>query len=31
MDSDEWIVVEDAFEPIVDKELWDKVQEVNKS
>ena len=30
-DSDEWIVVEDAFEPIVDKELWDKVQEVNKS
>ncbi|MDE7363784.1 MAG: recombinase family protein [Ruminococcus sp.] len=30
-DSDEWIVIEDAFEPIVDKELWDKVQEVNKS
>ena len=27
-DSDEWIVVEDAFEPIVDKELWDKVQAV---
>ena len=30
-DSDEWIVIDDAFEPIVDKELWDKVQEVNKS
>lgn len=30
-DSDEWIVIEDAFEPIVDKELWDKVQEVNAS
>ena len=30
-DSDEWIIVEDTFEPIVDKELWDKVQEVNKS
>jgi DNA invertase Pin-like site-specific DNA recombinase len=30
-DSDEWIVVENAFEPIIDKELWDKVQEVNKS
>jgi len=30
-DSDEWIVIEDAFEPIVNKELWDKVQEVNRS
>ena len=30
-DSDEWIVIEDAFEPIVDKELWNKVQEVNAS
>ena len=30
-DSDELIVIEDAFEPIVDKELWDKVQEVNAS
>ena len=30
-DSDEWIVIEDAFEPIVSKELWDKVQEINKS
>lgn len=30
-DSDEWVVIEDAFEPIVDKELWDKVQEVNDS
>ena len=30
-DSDEWIVIEDAFEPIVDKELWDKVQEINNS
>lgn len=30
-DSDEWIVIEDAFEPIVYKELWDKVQEVNRS
>lgn len=30
-DSDEWIVIEDAFEPIIDRELWDKVQEVNKS
>ena len=30
-DSDEWIVVEDAFDLIVDKELWDKVQEVNEA
>ncbi|WP_295094879.1 recombinase family protein [Ruminococcus sp.] len=30
-DSEDWIVFENAFEPIVDKELWDKVQEVNKS
>ena len=30
-DSDEWIVIDDAFEPIVDKELWDKVQEINNS
>jgi DNA invertase Pin-like site-specific DNA recombinase len=30
-DQDEWIVVENAIEPIIDRELWDKVQEVNKS
>lgn len=30
-DEDEWIVVENAFEPIISKDLWDRVQEVNTS
>lgn len=30
-DKDEWIVSENAFDGIVSKELWDKVQEVNNS
>lgn len=30
-DSEDWVVIEDAHEPIVSKELWDKVQDVNKS
>ena len=25
--KEEWVVVEDVFEPIVDKELWERVQE----
>ena len=25
----EWVVVKDIFEPIVDLELWERVQEVN--
>ncbi len=27
--KDEWVVVKDIFEPIVDLELWERVQEVN--
>lgn len=30
-DESEWVTVENAFEGIVSKELWDKVQEVNRS
>ncbi|MCM1227504.1 MAG: recombinase family protein [Clostridium sp.] len=30
-DEADWVVVENAFEPIISKELWDKVQEVNRS
>ena len=30
-DESEWIVTENAFEGIVSQELWDKVQEVNRS
>ena len=30
-EPDEWIVIDDAFEPIIDKELWDRVQEINQS
>ena len=30
-DKDEWEIVENAFEPIISQELWDKVQEVNSS
>ena len=30
-DQSEWIVVEDAFEPIISRELWERVQEVNRS
>lgn len=28
--KDEWVVVKDIFEPIVDLELWERVQEVNE-
>jgi DNA invertase Pin-like site-specific DNA recombinase len=28
---EEWIIKENAHEPIISRELWDKVQEVNKS
>ena len=27
--KDEWVVVKDIFEPIVDLELWERVQEIN--
>jgi len=30
-DESDWIVTDNAFEGIISKELWDKVQEVNKS
>ena len=29
--QDEWIVKENAHEPIISQEVWDKVQEVNRS
>ena len=30
-DPEDWVVIENAFEPIISRELWDKVQEVNQS
>ena len=30
-DKEDWEIVENAFEPIIPLELWDKVQEVNNS
>lgn len=30
-DEADWVVIENAFEPIISKELWDRVQEVNRS
>lgn len=27
--EDEWVVVEDVFEPLIDRELWERVQERN--
>ncbi|MCM1329536.1 MAG: recombinase family protein [Ruminococcus sp.] len=30
-DMSEWVIVENSYEPIIDKELWDKCQEVEAS